>query len=71
MAKPERLQKLLSRSGLLSRRRAELAISQGRVAVNGRVVREMGATADPDKDVLTLDGKTVKFDEPFRTILLH
>jgi 23S rRNA pseudouridine2605 synthase len=51
----ERIQKLLARSGLASRRGAEALISAGRVTVNGRRAR-LGETADPDADQVALDG---------------
>ena len=38
----ERLQKVIAASGLTSRRKAEVLISEGRVRVNGNVIREMG-----------------------------
>ncbi|MDK2856107.1 MAG: rRNA synthase [Bacillota bacterium] len=53
----ERLQKLIARAGLTSRRRAEELIVQGRVQVNGRVVTELGTKADPEKDKITVDGR--------------
>jgi 23S rRNA pseudouridine2605 synthase len=55
----ERLQKILSKAGVASRREAESIISSGRVAVNGVTVTEMGVKADPDKDIIMLDGKPV------------
>jgi len=55
----ERLQKILSRAGITSRRGAEELITAGRVAVNGLVVTELGVKADPDRDSITLDGKKV------------
>jgi 23S rRNA pseudouridine2605 synthase len=55
----ERLQKILSMAGLASRRAAETMITDGRVAVNGKVVTELGTKADPDADRITLDGKPV------------
>lgn len=56
----ERLQKILSQAGIASRREAETFITAGRVAVNGTVVTELGAKADPAKDAITFDGKPVK-----------
>lgn len=53
----ERLQKILSRAGVASRREAETFIAAGRVAVNGTVVTELGSKADPQQDRITLDGK--------------
>ena len=52
----ERLQKLISASGLMSRRAAEEAISSGRVTVNGEKAA-LGAKADPDIDRILVDGK--------------
>jgi 23S rRNA pseudouridine2605 synthase len=51
----ERIQKLLARSGLASRRGAEALIAAGRVTVNGRPAR-LGETADPEADQVALDG---------------
>lgn len=51
----ERLQKLLARSGLASRRGAEAFIAAGRVTVNGKVA-EIGQSADPAVDRIELDG---------------
>jgi len=54
----ERIQKLLARRGLASRRGAEALISAGRVTINGRPAR-LGESADPDTDQLALDGEPV------------
>ncbi|MFZ5563879.1 MAG: pseudouridine synthase [Thermodesulfobacteriota bacterium] len=54
-----RLQKFLSAAGVCSRRRAELHITDGRVKVNDRVVTQLGATVDPEKDEVTFDGTRV------------
>jgi 23S rRNA pseudouridine2605 synthase len=54
----ERIQKLLARSGVASRRGAEDLISSGRVTVNGRTAR-LGDVADPESDRLELDGAPV------------
>lgn len=54
----ERLQKLIARAGLASRRRAEELISDGRVTVNGRVA-ELGASADPAIDRVEVDGRAL------------
>jgi 23S rRNA pseudouridine2605 synthase len=56
----ERLQKILARAGLASRREAEQWILEGRVAVNGAVVRKLGTQADPRKDSIKVDGKRIK-----------
>ncbi|AKU90542.1 pseudouridine synthase [Vulgatibacter incomptus] len=51
----ERLQKILSRAGVASRRAAEELILDGRVQVNGETIRELGTRADPAKDVIRVD----------------
>ncbi len=56
----ERLQKYMARCGVASRRKCEEIILSGRVAVNGKVVKELGVTIDPEKDTVTLDGKVLK-----------
>lgn len=56
----ERLQKILARSGLASRREAERWIVEGRVSVNGAVVRKLGTRADIGKDSIKVDGKRIK-----------
>jgi len=56
-ARGERLQKVLARAGLGSRRACEELIDQGRVEVNGRIVREQGVRVDPDKAVIRVDGE--------------
>ncbi len=55
-----RLQKLLAEAGVASRRASETIIRAGRVAVNGRVVRELGTKVDPQHDAVTVDGAPVK-----------
>jgi 23S rRNA pseudouridine2605 synthase len=54
----ERLQKILARAGLGSRRACEELITAGRVRVNGQAV-QLGSKADPDVDTITLDGRKV------------
>jgi 23S rRNA pseudouridine2605 synthase len=58
--KPERLQKILSKAGVTSRRKAEDLILQGRVSVNGNIVRELGTKAVLGRDEICVDGKTIK-----------
>jgi 23S rRNA pseudouridine2605 synthase len=60
----ERLQKVLARAGVASRRRAEELIEAGRVRVNGKVVRELGTKVDPFKDRVEVDGKRVVGEKP-------
>lgn len=67
----ERIQKIISRAGVASRRAAEEMITQGRVTVNGKAVTELGAKADPTKDRIVVDGEVISFGGPRRYILLN
>ena len=66
----ERLQKILARAGVASRRAAEELIRAGRVTVNGEVVRELGAKADAQADDVRLDGERLRAQR-LRYLLLH
>jgi pseudouridine synthase len=55
----DRLQKVLAHAGIASRRASEKIITQGRVTVNGQVVRELGTKVDPQHDVITVDGRVL------------
>ncbi|MFF1422310.1 pseudouridine synthase [Streptomyces sp. NPDC058280] len=55
----ERLQKVLARAGMGSRRACEELIEQSRVEVNGEIVLEQGMRVDTDKDEIKVDGLTV------------
>lgn len=55
-----RLQKIISQAGIASRREAERLILEGRVLVNGNVVKELGAKADPQTDDIRVDGKKIR-----------
>jgi 23S rRNA pseudouridine2605 synthase len=56
----ERLQKILSRAGVASRRAAEKLMLEGRVTVNGSAVTELGTRADLARDEVRVDGVRVK-----------
>jgi 23S rRNA pseudouridine2605 synthase len=68
---PERLQKILAAAGIASRRKAEEIIAAGRVTLNGSVVTELGTKADPQVDVITVDGKPLKRAQGFVYFLLN
>ena len=55
-----RLNRYLSMCGVTSRRKADQLIKEGRVRVNGEVVRELGVKIDPEIDRVEVDGKEVK-----------
>jgi len=65
----ERLQKILARAGIASRRKAEEMIVAGRVAVNGRVVTNLGSKVDPQTDNITFDGRPVISEEKIYILL--
>ncbi|HKM89737.1 MAG TPA: S4 domain-containing protein [Candidatus Acidoferrales bacterium] len=56
----ERLQKLISRAGIASRRHAEQLILSGAVTVNGRVITELGTKADAERDHITVGPRVVR-----------
>jgi 23S rRNA pseudouridine2605 synthase len=66
----ERLQKILARAGLGSRRACEALITEGRVCVNGRKA-ELGSKANPDTDTITFDGRKVTTSEALVYIALN
>ena len=65
----ERLQKILAQAGIASRRSAEQMIRDGRIRINGLVVVEMGCKADPARDQITCDGKSISFEEKVYILL--
>jgi len=56
----ERLQKILARAGLASRRQAEEWITAGRVSVDGKVIRRLGTRADALQSRILVDGKPLR-----------
>ncbi len=66
----ERLQKIIARAGIASRRHAELLITSGQVRVNGHVVRELGSKADPAKDRIEAAGRVVEAKEGRRVYIV-
>ncbi len=67
----ERLQKILSRAGVSSRRAAEKMIAEGRISVNRTVVVEPGTKADPGKDEIRVDGRLISLETERIYLLLH
>src|SRR5882762_11277172 len=67
----ERLQKIMAACGIASRRKAEEIIAAGRVTLNGKVVTEQGTKADPDGDLICVDGVPLKKKERLLYFMLH
>src|ERR1700737_1003149 len=59
----ERLQKIIARAGIASRRHAEQLIVSGQVRVNGQVVTELGTKADPGADRIEAAGRVITAEE--------
>ena len=68
---PERIQKILAKAGIASRREAERMVLGGRVSVNGKVVEALGFKADPSKDHIKVDGRRLTHFEPKVILLLN
>jgi len=66
----ERVQKILARAGVASRRKSEELIRDGRVTVNGAII-ELGAQADGTRDAIKVDGKRVRVTEGSVYLLLN
>ena len=69
-ANGERLQKVLAHAGVGSRRACEELITQGRVSVDGVVVRQLGIRVSPDA-VIHVDGNRVQLDETKLTLVCY
>ena len=66
----ERLQKIIAARGLTSRRKAEEWITAGRLQVNGQTA-SLGDAADPDTDLILLDGRPLPRAQDFVYIMLN
>ena len=67
----ERLQKIIARAGVASRRHAEQLIVSGQVKVNGKIVRELGSKADADTDRIEVSGQKISAQERKVYLLLN
>src|SRR5271156_1267568 len=67
----ERLQKIIARAGITSRRRAEEMIASGLVTVNGQTVTEMGTKADETRDHIKVAGKLLRPESERVYLLLN
>lgn len=66
-----RIQKIIARSGVVSRRAAEKIILEGRVTVNGVRIQEMGAQADPEVDEIRVDSRLISASHDMFYLLLN
>jgi 23S rRNA pseudouridine2605 synthase len=71
VAQLERLQKFLSRAGVSYRRAAEKLITDGKVSVNGQVVKTLGSKVDAQKDLVTVSSKLVVLRSERQWYLLY
>ncbi len=67
----ERVQKVLARAGVASRRKCEEFILQGRVKINKKVINKLGTKVDPKKDIIEFDNKSIKMKEEKIYIILN
>ena len=67
----ERLQKIIARAGLASRRHAEEMITSGLVTVNGHTVTELGTKADPSRDHIKVAGRLLRPEAKLVYLALH
>lgn len=65
-----RLQKFLADNGIASRRKCEELILQGRVRVNGELIKALGTKIDPNKDVIEYNGREIKNSKKDYTYIL-
>ena len=66
----ERLNKFIASSGYTSRRKADLLIINGKVKINGKVIRELGTKVDSN-DLVTVEGNVLKKEENKEYFLLN
>ncbi len=66
-----RLNRFLARAGLGSRRSVEDIVREGRVAIDGKTVEDLGRRVHPDTEEVTVDGRPVILPEGFRVYAFH
>ena len=66
-----RLQKYMADCGIASRRKSEELIKQGKVTVNGKVIKELGTKINPNIDIIEYDGTKMTFEKDYVYILLN
>ena len=70
MAERIRVQKAIANAGLMSRRKAEIAVEEGRVSIGGRQAK-LGDRVDVETDTVTLDGAPLPVNPDLETYLLY
>lgn len=66
-----RLQKYIAQAGIASRRKAEQMILDGKIKVNGKIIKELGTKVIVGKDIVEYNGKQIKIDNDYVYILLN
>ena len=66
-----RLQKVLAQAGVASRRHSEVMIDEGRIEVNGKIIRRQGVRVDPNVDIIRVDGVRVNVNEELQYFALN
>jgi 23S rRNA pseudouridine2605 synthase len=66
-----RLNKIIADAGITSRRGADELIADGRVTIDGRPIRELGAKIDPEKHEVAVDGETIRRSLTKSYLVLH
>jgi 23S rRNA pseudouridine2605 synthase len=66
-----RLNKIIADAGITSRRGADELIADGRVTIDGRPIRELGAKIDPEKHEVAVDGETIRRSLSKSYLVLH
>ena len=67
----ERLQNILAHAGIASRRKSAEIIAEGRVSVDGIIVKEPGVKFDPSAVKIKVDGRELQIVESKRTVVLY
>ncbi|MBI4845745.1 MAG: rRNA pseudouridine synthase [Candidatus Omnitrophica bacterium] len=68
----QRINKIIAQSGFCSRRKADQLILEKRVKLNSKTISELGITANPGQDLITIDDKTLNFNtKKYIYIMLH
>ena len=67
----ERLQKYMARCGVASRRKCEEIILEGKIKVNGNIIKEVGTKVDPEKDIVEYNNNIIKIEEKKLYIMLN